>query len=161
MKFTAKHPDGPAYDLTPEEMENPAVMKNLGIDGSWLVLVGTEWISIARFLAKPASEFTVPPATLPAKTEAVSLSPNAPFSPGTIFALALRLAGAYLLLQVTLNVVRLASQLISQRNLPPQFMDQFWIQAVVLQAGPALVGIYLITGPRMLVDWVFKDSDAN
>lgn len=159
MKFTAKHPNGPAYDLTPEEMEDPAVVRKLGIDDSWLVLVGTEWISITRFLAKPAAERAVPPAPPAAKPEAVSLSANAPLTPGTLFALALRLAGAYLLLQVTLSVVGLASQMITQRHLPAQFMEQFWIQAVVLQAGPALVGIYLITGPRALINWVFKDSD--
>lgn len=161
MKFTAKHPNGPAYDLTPEEMEDPAVVRKLGIDNSWLVLVGTEWISITKFLAKPASEFAVPPATPASKTGGVSLSADAPLTPGTIFALALRLAGAYLVLQVTLNVIGLVSQMIAQRHLPAQFMEQFWIQAVLLQAGPALIGIYLITGPRLLIDWVFKDSDAD
>jgi hypothetical protein len=160
MKYTAQPPNGPAYELTREEMQNPTFIHKLKIDASWLVRVGSEWIPMVTFLEKPLVAFALPPVIHEtARTDAL-LSSEAPLTPGSLFALALRLAGAYLLLQVVLNIIRLLSQMVAQGRLAPEFMEQIWIQAVLLQIGPAFVGFYLITGARGLVLWVFKGSDS-
>jgi hypothetical protein len=50
MKYLAKPPNGPVYELSREELTNPRVVRNLSINQTWVIKNFDRWIPIHQFL---------------------------------------------------------------------------------------------------------------
>lgn len=151
MKFSAKHPAGQAYELSREEMHQPEMIRQLGINKLWMVKNGSEWIPMGEFLALPAGQLQKSQAADPL------LAAGAPWSPGSVFALVLRLLGLYLVFEVFRSLLNDISGLLTT----PEVIPTPWLVVlpIALSYGAYLiVGLYLLAGPRALLAWIFRPA---
>jgi hypothetical protein len=89
MKYTAKHPDRAAYDLSREEMVSPQVIQELLINDEWIVRVGQRWVPMKEFLTGAVAESVE---SLPDPSAG-----DAAWTPMTVFSLILRVTGLFVL----------------------------------------------------------------
>lgn len=96
MKYTTKHPDGATYDLTIEEMRMPHLVQQLQISSLWKVLVEGEWMALPAFLESKGQTMCSEQGATSQENLANMLSAEAPWTPGAVFGMIVRLLGLYL-----------------------------------------------------------------
>lgn len=148
MKYLAKHPDQAAYELTPEEMISPRLKGELLISDEWIVRVGDKWVPIQDFLGGK-----LPPASTLAPAK-----PEAPLTPKTAFAVALRILGVCLLTVFAygcwsaLWTVTFHSDVL--RLMPASVIGRAIGESLFF----LIAGAYLLTGAPSLVRWAFQSD---
>ena len=109
MKYATKHPDGTTYYLTFEEMQSPQLIKQLNIDSSWTVKDGEKWVSINAFIWEQNQKQNLQPTKKTTLSTDNLLAADAPWTPGSVFGLVVRLVGLYLIWHGTNGFVDLVS----------------------------------------------------
>ncbi len=168
-KYTAKHPEGAAYDLTREEMVEPKTVRSLGISEVWVVRVRDQWVPIRDFLSGgvsgnlAASSMAASPVAGTTGTAGPTYQPedaDALWTPITVFSLALRLLGVLLFIWVVCQVISGLGWLLMEsdaRRFLPALPAGVIAMAVVQNLFLLLLGGYFIQGAPGLVRWAFPD----
>jgi hypothetical protein len=157
MKFLAKHPAGQTYELTREEMQQPRVIAQLGINDSWTVEESGQWIPLATFLGLPIGQLQASPPNLGLLAAGSLLAAHAPWSPGSLFALVLRLLGLYLVFEVFRSILNEISSLLTATEVLPA-PGLVLIPVAISYGCYLVVGLYLLAGPRALLAWIFRPA---
>jgi|GEM_PF-2994565 len=163
MKFLAKHPAGQIYELTREEMQRPALISELGINELWTVNHSGEWIPMATFLGlsggqfQPAQPNTSGLPNLATLAAGSLLAASAPWTPGSLFALILRLLGLYLVFEVFRSLLTEISSLLTILEAVPT-PDIALLPIAISYGFYLIVGLYLLAGPRALLAWIFRPA---
>jgi hypothetical protein len=163
MKFLAKHPAGQTYELTHAEMQHPALISELGINELWTVHHGGEWIPMATFLGLSGGQFE--PAqpnisdlpSLGTLAAGPLLAASAPWTPGSLFALILRLLGLYLVFEVLRSLLAEISGLLATPEALPT-PGTALLPIAISYGSYLIVGLYLLAGPRALLAWIFRPA---
>ena len=161
MKFLIKKPNGPAYELTRAQMNDTDVVRQLSIDETWKVRVGSEWISLPDFLGMPASRVQEVIGLASKCATDSALEPDASWTPATVISVIVRLWGIYFLYLFASGVVAGISICFFASRELSRLPGGAVLAALFLHTCYLVAGIYLASGARSPIRWAFRPSGAQ